>query len=161
MARRKVMEPMRVAVGCDHAGYALKGLVVDYLKRRGHEVIDEGTFSDESCDYPDFALKVATKVARGEVERGILICATGTGMAMAANKVPGVRAAVANDIYTARFSRLHNDANVLAMGARVIGPGLAQAVLETWMETDFEGGRHEKRLEKVACIERGEKDGGH
>ncbi len=151
---------MRVAVGCDHAGYALKGLVVDYLRTRGYEVVDEGTFSEESCDYPDFALKVATKVARGEVERGVLICATGTGMAMAANKVPGVRAAVANDLYTARFSRLHNDANVLAMGARVIGPGLAQAVLEVWMETEFEGGRHERRLEKMACIERGEKDGG-
>lgn len=151
---------MRVAVGCDHAGYSLKGLVVDFLKEKGHEVVDEGTFSDESCDYPDFALRVATKVARGEVDRGILICATGTGMAMVANKVPGVRAAVANDIYTARYSRLHNDANVLAMGARIIGPGLALAVLETWMGTEFEGGRHERRLEKMSCIERGERDGG-
>ncbi len=146
---------MRVALGCDHAGHALKLQVAEWLRGQGHEVLDEGTFSEESCDYPDFALGVARRVASGEAERGIAICATGIGMAMAANKVRGVRAAVCNDLYTARYSRLHNDANVLALGARVVGPGLAGEIVRTWMETRFEGGRHSRRLEKIAGIERG------
>ena len=144
---------MKVALGSDHAGYALKWRVAEWLRREGHEVLDEGTFSEESCDYPDFALGVARRVASGEAERGIAICATGIGMAMAANKVRGIRAAVCNDIYTARYSRLHNDANVLALGARVVGPGLAEEIVRTWMETPFEGGRHSRRLEKIAGIE--------
>ena len=112
---------MKIALGCDHAGLELKGLVSAYLEGDGHEVMDEGTFTAESCDYPDFAEKVAMRVAAGEAERGILVCATGIGMAITANKIRGIRAAVCNDLYTARYSRLHNDSNVLAMGARVIG----------------------------------------
>ncbi len=150
---------MRIAFACDHAGYALRSLVLGWLREEGHEVLDEGTYSEESCDYPDFAMKVARRVARGEAERGIVVCATGIGMAMAANKVRGVRAALCNDLYTARYSRLHNDANVLAMGARVVGPGLAEEILRVWMETPFEGGRHSRRLEKLAGIE-GSREGG-
>ncbi len=145
---------MRVALGCDHAGFVLKEVVASYLAQEGHEVLDEGTDSDASCDWPEFAAKVARRVSAGEAERGIAICATGIGMSMAANKLPGVRAALCNDLFTARYSRLHNDANVLAMGARVIGPGLAGEIVRTWMETPFEGGRHSRRLEKLAEIER-------
>lgn len=144
---------MKVALGSDHAGYALKLQVAAWLQREGYEVVDEGTFSDESCDYPDFALGVARRVACGEADRGIAVCATGIGMAMAANKVRGVRAAVCNDLYTARFSRLHNDANVLALGARVVGPGVAEEIVRTWMETPFEGGRHSRRLDKIVDVE--------
>lgn len=145
---------MRVSLGCDHAGFALKEMAASWLREAGHEVIDEGTHSGDSCDYPDFALRVARRVASGEAERGIAICATGIGMAMCANKVPGIRAAVCNDLYTARFSRLHNDANVLALGARVVGPGLAEEIVRVWMETPFEGGRHSRRVEKIAEAEK-------
>ena len=150
---------MKVALGCDHAGYSLKDTVLDYLSREGHEVLDEGTNSGESVDYPDFAEQVALRVSSGEADRGIVICATGIGMAMTANKVPGIRAAVCNDLYTARYSRLHNDANVLTFGARVIGHGLALEITRLWMETPFEGGRHARRLGKLAEVEgrRGER----
>jgi ribose 5-phosphate isomerase B len=144
---------MRVALGCDHAGFILKDAVAACLAQAGHEVIDEGTASDASCDWPDFAERVARRVSSGEAERGIAICGTGVGMAMAANKLPGVRAALCNDPYTARYSRMHNDANVLTMGARVIGPGVAEEIVRTWMETPFEGGRHARRLQKLAEIE--------
>ncbi len=143
-----------MALGSDHAGYALKRMIAEWLRREGHQVLDEGTFSEESCDYPDFASKVARRVAEGEADRGIAVCATGVGMAMVANKVPGIRAAVCNDLYTARFSRLHNDANVLALGARVVGPGVAEEIVRTWMETPFEGGRHSRRLRKMEEMER-------
>lgn len=146
---------MKVALGCDHAGYLLKNAVTSLLERLGHEVIDEGTFNEESCDYPDFARRAAERVRSGEADRGIIICATGIGMAMVANKVPGIRAAVCNDLYTARYSRLHNDANVLTLGARVIGPGLAEEIVGLWMDTPFEGGRHTRRLDKLAEVERG------
>ncbi len=144
---------MRVALGCDHAGFALKELVSRCLREAGHEVLDQGTFSEESCDYPDFAERVARMVSSGEAERGVAICGTGIGMAMAANKLPGVRAAACNDIYTARYSRLHNDANLLTLGARVVGPGVAEEIVRTWMETPFEGGRHARRLERLAEME--------
>lgn len=153
---------MKVALGCDHAGYSLKEVVAGYLARAGHEVLDEGTYSEESCDYPDFAEAVALRVASGEAERGVIICATGIGMAMTANKVPGVRAAVCNDLYTARYSRLHNDANVLTIGSRVIGPGVAEGIVRIWLETPFEGGRHARRLGKLDEVEKrhgGESDG--
>jgi len=145
---------MRVALGCDHAGFILKDVVSAYLAQAGHDVLDEGTFSEESCDWPEFGERVAARVAAGEAERGIVICGTGIGMAMTANKLPGIRAAACNDLYTARYSRLHNDANVLSMGARVIGPGLALEIVRTWMETPFEEGRHAHRLEKLTEIER-------
>lgn len=145
---------MKVAVGCDHAGFALKGVVTSCLAEAGHEVLDEGTHADESCDWPEFAERVALRVASGGAERGIAICGTGVGMSMAANKVPGVRAAACNDLYTARYSRLHNDANILTLGARVVGPGLAREIVRTWMETPFEGGgRHARRLEGLLEIE--------
>lgn len=117
-------------------------------------MLDEGTHSGASCDYPDYAERVALRVRSGEAERGILICATGVGMAMAANKVAGIRAALCNDLYTARYSRLHNDANVLALGARVVGPGLAEEIVSVWLETSFEGGRHARRVEKLRDIEK-------
>ncbi|MBN2026930.1 MAG: ribose 5-phosphate isomerase B [Actinobacteria bacterium] len=145
---------MRVALGCDHAGFILKDVVAETLARAGHEILDEGTFSDESCDWPEFAERVARRVSAGEAERGIAICGTGLGMAMTANKLPGVRAAVCNDLYTARYSRLHNDANVLTMGARVIGSGVAEEIVHIWMETPFEGGRHSRRLDLLAEVER-------
>jgi ribose 5-phosphate isomerase B len=144
---------MKVALGCDHAGYALKEIVFSCLERAGHEVLDQGTDSDDSCDYPDFAEQVALRVASGEADRGIVVCATGIGVAMTANKIAGIRAAVCNDLYTARFSRLHNDANVLTLGARVVGPGLAEEIVRVWLETSFEGGRHSRRLQKIRDIE--------
>jgi ribose 5-phosphate isomerase B len=145
---------MKVALGCDHAGFILKDVVTACLEQAGHEVLDEGTYSDESCDWPDFGERVALRVASGEAERGIAICGTGIGMTMTANILPGVRAALCNDLYTARYSRLHNDANLLALGARVVGPGLAEEIVRTWMETRFEGGRHSRRLDKLAEVER-------
>ncbi len=145
---------MRVALGCDHAGFLLKQVVAAALEGEGHEVLDEGTGSRTSCDWPDFGARVAARVAAGEAERGIALCGTGVGMSIAANKVPGVRAALCNDLFTARYSRLHNDANVLAMGARVVGPGLAEEIVRTWMDTPFAGGRHSRRLDRLAEIER-------
>jgi len=148
-----------VAIGSDHAGYHLKENLKRALVEKGYSVDDMGTYSEGSCDYPDIALKVAEAVGQGEEEKGVLVCATGIGMSMAANKVPGVRAAVCNDEYTARFSRLHNDANVLAMGARVISEEQAGRILDTFMTTDFEGSeeagaRHGRRLDKIREIER-------
>ena len=145
---------MKVSLGCDHAGFLLKEVVMSCLQQAGHEVMDEGTDSDASCDWPDFGERVAARVASGEAERGIAICGTGIGMSITANKLPGVRAALCNDLYTARYSRLHNDANVLTMGARVIGPGMAEEIVRVWMETPFEGGRHPRRLDKLAEVER-------
>lgn len=144
---------MKVALGCDHAGFALKEAIISCLGREKHELLDEGTNSDASCDYPDFAERVAMRVASGEAERGIIVCATGIGVAMTANKIPGIRAAVCNDLYTARYSRLHNDANVLALGARVVGPGLAEEIVRVWLETEFEAGRHSRRVDKITEIE--------
>ena len=143
-----------VAVGSDHAGYRLKESLVDELARLGYEVRDMGTGSEESCDYPDFALSVAEAVAGGEAEKGVLVCGTGAGMAMAANKVPGIRAAACNEPYTAEFCRLHNDANILTMGARIIDEEAALRILKVFIETGFEGGRHAGRLEKIRGIER-------
>jgi len=140
---------MRYAFGCDHAGYALKDMLLDELRAAGHEVIDMGTNSPEPTDYPDYANKVALAVSSGQAERGVLVCGTGVGMAMAANRHPGVRAVAAYDCFTARMARRHNDANVLCLGARVIGPGLAVELLRTWMGEEFEGGRHVARLSKM------------
>ena len=146
-------EPMKVAVGADHAGYLLKQYLVRRLEDQGHQVEDLGTSSEESVDYPDFAAAVARKVAGGEAERGLIVCGTGIGVAIAANKVDGVRAATCNDLYTARMSRAHNDANVLTVGARVVGEGLAEDIVQSFMETRFEAGRHQKRLDKIGQLE--------
>ncbi|HWP47104.1 MAG TPA: ribose 5-phosphate isomerase B [Candidatus Limnocylindrales bacterium] len=141
---------MKIAIGSDHAGFELKEEIKAYLKELGgHEVIDHGTYDTRSVDYPDFGIKVARSVARKEVDRGILICGTGIGMSIVAGRLKGVRAALCQDLYTARMSREHNDANILIMGGRVVGKGLAREMVKIWLSTEFEGGRHSKRLEKI------------
>lgn len=140
--------PKTLAIGCDHAAVALKNAVKQYLAEdRGISVDDAGAFDETSVDYPDYALRVARAVAEGRFPGGILLCGTGLGMSMAANRVPGVRAALCGDLFSAEMSRRHNDANILVLGARVIGEGLALAIVRTWLETPFEGGRHLRRLE--------------
>jgi ribose 5-phosphate isomerase B len=148
------VQALRIAVGADHAGYELKERLKALLAELGHEVVDLGTHGRESCDYPDFARAVGERVARGEVERGILVCGTGIGMAIAANKIPGVRAAVCQDPVAARLARQHNDSNVLALGARLIGPAMAEEVVRVWLETAFAGGRHRRRVDKIRQLER-------
>ena len=138
---------MKIAVGCDHGGLDLKDVVKSVLKDLGHEIDDQGCNSSESVDYPNFARAVSLLVSEGKCERGILICGTGIGMSMAANRIPGIRAALCHEMFSARMSREHNDANVLCLGARVIGPGLAAEVVRTWMTTDFAGGRHQRRVD--------------
>lgn len=146
---------VRVAIGSDHAGLALKQELVRWLGERGYEYHDFGTHTTASCDYPDYAKAVGEAVARGEFERGILVCGTGIGISIAANKVPGVRAVVCSETYSARMSRDHNDANVLCLGGRVVGPGLAQEIAEVWLGTPFSGDqRHVRRIEKISAVER-------
>jgi ribose 5-phosphate isomerase B len=144
---------MRIAIGADHAGFELKEIIKHTLDELRTPYRDFGTDSDESVDYPDFAAKVARGVASGEFDRGILICGTGIGMALAANKVGGVRAAPVMDLETARLSREHNNANILALGARVTTPERALDIVRLFLKTDFEGGRHERRLGKIAALE--------
>ena len=144
---------MRVAIGSDHAGYRLKTHLIASLEKLGHEVDDHGTDSEESVDYPDICAGVGRAVAQGEADRGIVLGGSGQGEQLAANKVRGVRAALCNDLYTARLSREHNDANVLAMGGRIVGTGLADEILALWLATDFEGGRHAKRVDQISAIE--------
>ena len=144
---------MKVAVACDHGGLQLKRALVRYLTSKGHEVIDFGTDTEESCDYPDYALPAAEAVAAGRCERGILVCGTGIGVSLVANKVPGIRCAHCHDTYSAKYTRLHNDANMLAFGQRVIGEGLMEEIVDVFLSTDFEGGRHQRRLDKLAAIE--------
>jgi ribose 5-phosphate isomerase B len=145
---------MRIAIGADHAGYALKVHFVATLTRLGHEIDDHGTDSVAQVDYPAFCAAVGRSVASGRALRGIVIGGSGQGEQMAANKVVGVRAALCNDLYTARLSRQHNDANVLAIGGRIVAFELADEILATWLSTSFEGGRHQRRLEQIAEIER-------
>ena len=145
---------MKIAIACDHGGLNLKNAVIDYLKENGYDYKDFGTNSTASCDYPDFALPAAEAVASGECEKGILICSTGIGVSMVANKVPGVRCAHCHDAYCAEFTRLHNDANVLAMGEKVVGVGYALRIVKTFLTTQFEGGRHQRRVDKIAEIEK-------
>jgi len=138
---------MRLAIGCDHGGIDLKEPIIAVLGEHGVEVVDKGCHSRESVNYPDFAEAVCRAVLGGEAERGILVCGTGIGMSMAANRHPGIRAALCHDEFTARMSREHNDANILCLGARVIGAGVARAIVETWISTEFAGGRHLTRIE--------------
>jgi ribose 5-phosphate isomerase B len=140
---------VKLVVGSDHAGLELKAVVVRHLQARGHEVTDLGTHSAASCDYPDFAHAVATAVRDGVAERGVLVCGTGQGMAIAANKVAGVRAACVGDTFSARMVALHNDARVLCLGQRVVGAGLAQDLVDAWLGATFEGGRHAGRVAKM------------
>ena len=141
---------MKLAIGADHGGWELKQEVVKYLQTiKNIEVSDFGTATKDSVDYPDYGKKVSEAVSNKTVDRGILICGTGIGMSITANRFPGVRAALCHDHFTAKMSRLHNDANVLVMGERVIGKGVALELVKTWLETEFEGGRHQKRLDKI------------
>ncbi|NGQ95547.1 ribose 5-phosphate isomerase B [Brevibacillus sp. SYP-B805] len=144
---------MRVAIAADHGGYRLKEEIKKLLESMHIEHEDFGCTCEDSVDYPDYALPVAEKVANGEFDRGILVCGTGIGMSIAANKVPGVRCALVHDTFSAKATREHNDSNILAMGERVIGPGLALDIVKIWLETEFLGGRHERRVEKVKAIE--------
>ncbi len=141
---------MKFAVGSDHGGLEVRSLVADTLRQRGHEVVDMGTTGTESVDYPDFGARVAGAVSRGEAERGVLVCGTGIGMSIIANKFAGVRAALVTDPFMARMASEHNDANVLVMGGRVSSPELAREMLVAWLDTPFEGGRHQRRLDKIA-----------
>jgi ribose 5-phosphate isomerase B len=145
---------MRVAIGSDHAGYDLKTHLVASLERLGHETIDLGTGSTEPVDYPPVCAAVGRAVVEGRADRGIVLGGSGQGEQMSANKVPGVRAALCNELYTARLSRAHNDANVLAMGGRIVAPGLADEILELWLTTPFDGGRHQRRVDQIAELER-------
>lgn len=144
---------MQIALGADHAGFALKEHVKQTLVTLGHRIDDLGTHSDAQTDYPPISAAVARAVASGRADRGIVLGGSGQGEQIAANKVRGIRAALCNDLYTARLSRLHNDANVLAMGCRVVGTGLADEIVKVWLETPFEGGRHQRRLDQIAEIE--------
>ena len=145
---------MRVAIGSDHAGFRLKTVVAEHLAEAGHRVDDLGTDSPEPVDYPPFCAAVGRAVVRGDAEAGIVIGGSGQGEQIAANKVPGIRAALCNDLYTARLSRQHNDANVLSMGGRVVGFGLAEEILKLWLTTTFEGGRHQRRIDQISAAER-------
>lgn len=140
---------MRIAIGCDHAGLPLKRALLPSLEARATQVRDVGTHDEASCDYPDYAHELARLVAEGEVDLGVLICGSGVGMSIAANRHAGVRAVVCSEPYSAAMARKHNDANVLCMGARVVGPGLAEGILEAFLSASFEGGRHARRVDKI------------
>ena len=142
-----------IAIGCDHGGFALKQEVMRHLDELGLAYKDFGTYSEESCDYPIYGEAVARAVAGGEYERGILICGTGIGISMAANKVKGIRAACCSDCFSAKYTRLHNNANVLCFGGRVVGAGLACMMVDAFLETGFEGGRHQRRVDKILALE--------
>jgi len=144
---------MRIAVGADHAGFALKERVREYLESKGFEVEDLGPATLQPVDYPDYAEKVAASVAAKKADFGVLMCGTGLGVAIAANKVPGIRAATCNDTLSAYFARAHNDANVLTMGGRLTDEATARKIVDTWLSTEFEGGRHARRVEKIGIID--------
>lgn len=144
---------MTIAIGCDHAGIELKKEILSLLSELRINYIDFGTDTSASVDYPDFGEKVSDAISSGKIEKGILICGTGIGMSIVANKFPGVRASLCNDLFTAKMSRLHNDANILVMGGRIIGKDLAREIVKTWVSTPFEGDRHCRRLEKIQKIE--------
>ena len=145
---------MRIAIGSDHAGFLLKEHLKGTLQRLGHSVDDHGTTSDDPVDYPPICIAVARAVVEGLAERGIVLGGSGQGEQIAANKVAGIRAALCNDLYTARLSREHNDANVLSIGARVVGTGLADEIVALWLRTGFEGGRHQRRIDQISAADR-------
>jgi ribose 5-phosphate isomerase B len=144
---------MHIAIGSDHVGLELKPVINEYLKELGHKVKDFGTFTDERVDYPDYSKKVAEAVLSGEYDKGILICGTGVGISIAANKINGIRAVVCSEPYSAKLSREHNDTNILAFGSRVIGKELAKMIVFEWLDAEFEGGRHTNRVKKIGLIE--------
>ena len=147
------MNNKKITVGCDHAGFGLKKIVVAHLEERGFEVLDVGTHTTDSCDYPQIAHALCQNIQNGVTELGILICGTGIGMSMAANKHKGIRAACCSDIFSAKYTRLHNDANVLCLGARVVGIGLADELADIFVKTEFEGGKHARRVGLISDIE--------
>lgn len=145
---------MKIAIACDHGGLNLKRKIISYLEEKKYEVKDFGTNEFSSCDYPDFALPAAEAVASGECEKGIVVCSTGIGVSIVANKVPGVRCAHCHDSYCAEYTRLHNNSNMLALGEKVVGEGYALKIVETFLTTEFEGGRHQRRVDKITEIEK-------
>ncbi|QUH19103.1 ribose 5-phosphate isomerase B [Alkaliphilus sp. B6464] len=145
---------MKIAIGSDHGGYGLKELIKKHLQEKGFDIKDFGTDSTTSTDYPDFARAVGEAVVAEEFDRGILVCGTGIGISIAANKVPGVRCALVGDCFSAKATRQHNNANIIALGERVVGPGLALEIVDTWLGAEFEGGRHQNRIDKITEIER-------
>jgi len=153
------IRPVTIAIGSDHAGYTLKEALKEGLATDGYEIQDFGAFSLESVDYPDIAREVAEAVAAGQFQRGIVVCGTGIGVTITANKVPGIRAAACSEPYSARMARAHNDANVIGLGARVVGPGLAMEIAKAFLNTDFEAGsRHERRVDKIRAMDRPRED---
>ena len=145
---------MKIAVACDHGALNLKKAVIEFLTKNGHEVVDFGTNSTASCDYPDFALPAAESVASGECERGIVVCSSGIGVSIVANKVPGIRCAHCHDVYCAKYTRLHNNANMIAMGEKVVGVGLMEEIVTAFLTYEYEGGeRHDRRIAKITAIE--------
>ena len=144
---------MKISLGCDHGAFTLKEHIKDYLTQKGHEVVDCGTYSADSCDYPVFAQAAAQRVSSGECERGIVVCTTGIGISISANKVKGVRCALCSEPYSAEMTRRHNDANMLAMGAGLIGQNMADRIVDTFLSTEFEGGRHQRRVDRMMEIE--------
>jgi ribose 5-phosphate isomerase B len=147
---------VRIAIGSDHAGFHLKDHLLLFLEAEGHEVLDQGTDTEEATDYPIYCVRTARQVAEGNADRGIVLGGSGQGEQIVANKVDRVRASLCNDLYTARLSRQHNDANVLGIGARIVAPTLAEEIVQVWLSTPFDGGRHQRRIEQIAAIERGE-----
>lgn len=146
---------MKIAIGCDHGALALKNTVVEHLTKKGYEVKDFGTYTADSCDYPDFAAAAAKAVAAGECDKGIVLCTTGIGVSIAANKVDGIRCALLSDVMSARMTREHNDTNVMAIGAGVVGQMLALEIIDTWLGTEFSGeARHQRRIDKVMALEK-------
>lgn len=144
---------MKISMGCDHGGLELKETIKAHLLERGFEVEDFGTYSKDSCDYPDFARPAAEAVASGACERGILVCTTGIGVSITANKVKGVRCALLSDLMSAKMTRQHNDTNMMALGQGVVGPMLALQIVDVWLDTAYEGGRHQRRIDKMMAIE--------
>ena len=144
---------MKIAIGNDHAAVELKNIIKEHLEAQGHEVINVGTDTNASCDYPVYGEKVGRLVASGEAEAGVLICGTGVGISIAANKVKGVRACVCSEPYTAKLSKMHNNSNIIAFGARVVGSEMAKMIVDTWLETEYEGGSHQRRVDMLDAIE--------
>ena len=145
---------MKISIACDHGAYMLKNKVAQHLKNEGHEVVDFGTNGPESCDYPDFAAQAARAVAQGACERGIVLCTTGIGVSITANKIKGIRCALLSDVLSAKMTRLHNDTNMMALGAGIVGENLALEIVDTWVATPFSGeARHQRRIDKVMALE--------
>ena len=148
------MSKIKIALASDHGGFNLKSKIKDYLQSNGYEISDFGTDSTESCDYPDYALPAAEEVASGKCDRGIIVCTTGVGVSIVANKVPGVRCALCQDEYCAEFTRRHNNANVLALGGKVVTEEIALKLVDIFLNTEFEGGKHQRRVEKITAVEK-------